>query len=100
MTYKPPRKGYDPPTEYRPPAHGQPSTLPKDSRGLTINEDGRRRKAEEAAFKEQHGRRMSKKDRKRLRRDRERSATRLADQPGRGEIHGLVQSVLGSAPWH
>jgi hypothetical protein len=70
MTYKPPSKGYDPPTEYRPPAHEQPSTLPKDGRGQAINEDRRQPKAREADFEAKHGRKMTKKDRKRLRRDR------------------------------
>ncbi len=65
MAYKPPSTGYDPPTPYRPP-EGQPSTLPKDARGQAINEDRRQRKAEEAAFEAKHGRKMTKKDRKRL----------------------------------
>jgi hypothetical protein len=56
---------YDPPTPWKPSGPDeQPSTLPKDSRGQAINEDRRRRKAEEAAFEEQHGRKMKKKDRK------------------------------------
>lgn len=69
MSYKPPSKGFDPPTPYRPGPNEQPSTLPKDSQGQAINEDRRERKAKEADFEEKHGRKMSKKDRKRLRRD-------------------------------
>jgi hypothetical protein len=49
------------------PALSPPSTLPKDSQGQAINEDRRERKAREAEFEAQHGRKMSKKDRKRLR---------------------------------
>ena len=61
---------YDPPTPWKPSGpNEQPSTLPKDSRGQAINEDRRQRKAEEAAFEEEHGRKMSKKDRKRRRKD-------------------------------
>jgi hypothetical protein len=45
----------------------QPSTLPKDNQGQAINEDRRERKAREAEFEAKHGRKMSKKDRKRLR---------------------------------
>ena len=61
---------YDPPTPWKPSGPGeQPSTLPKDSRGQAINEDRRQRKAEEAAFEEQHGRKMNKKDRKRRKKD-------------------------------
>ena len=61
---------YDPPTPWKPSGPGeQPSTLPKDSRGQAINEDRRQRKAKEAAFEEQHGRKMNKKDRKRRRKD-------------------------------
>ena len=67
MSYKPPSKGFDPPTPYRPGANEQPSTLPKDAQGQAINEDRRQRKADEAAFEQRHGRKMSKKDRKRLR---------------------------------
>jgi len=60
---------YDPPTPWSPSGpNEQPSTLPKDAQGQAINEDRRQRKADEAAFEEQHGRKMSKKDRKRLRR--------------------------------
>jgi len=61
---------YDPPTPWKPSGPDeQPSTLPKDSRGQAINEDRRQRKAKEAAFEEQHGRKMNKKDRKRRRKD-------------------------------
>jgi hypothetical protein len=57
---------YDPPTPWKPSGpNEQPSTLPKDSSGQAINEDRRKRKAEEAAFEKEHGRKMSKKDRKR-----------------------------------
>jgi hypothetical protein len=59
---------FDPPTPYRPREGEQPSTLPKDSQGQAINDDRRQRKAEEAEFFEKHGRKMGKKDRKRLRR--------------------------------
>ena len=59
---------YDPPAPWSPSGpNEQPSTLPKDSQGQAINEDRRKRKAEEAEFEEKHGRKMSKKDRKRLR---------------------------------
>ena len=67
MSYKPPSEGFDPPTPYRPAPHEQPSTLPKDAQGQAINEDRRERKAAEADFEAKHGRKMSKKDRKRLR---------------------------------
>jgi len=61
---------YDPPTPWKPSGPDeQPSTLPKDSRGQAINEDRRQRKAKEAAFEEQHGRKMNKKDRKRRGKD-------------------------------
>jgi hypothetical protein len=60
---------YDPPTPWSPSGPNErPSTLPKDSGGQAINEERRERKAEEAAFFEKHGRKMNKKDRKRLRR--------------------------------
>jgi hypothetical protein len=60
---------YDPPAPWSPSGpNEQPSTLPKDSGGQAINEDRRKRKAEEAEFLEHHGRKMNKKDRKRLRR--------------------------------
>jgi hypothetical protein len=61
---------YDPPKPWSPSGpDDRPSTLPKDSRGQAINEDRRERKAAEADFEAKHGRKMSKKDRKRLRRD-------------------------------
>jgi hypothetical protein len=66
MTYKPPGKGYDPPTEYRPPAHEQPSTLPKDGRGQAINEDRRQKREAAAAFEAKHGRKSTRKELKRL----------------------------------
>ena len=66
MTYKPPGKGYDPPTEYRPPAHEQPSTLPKDGRGQAINEDRRQKREAAAAFEAKHGRKPTRKELKRL----------------------------------
>lgn len=60
---------YDPPTPWKPGgAFDRPSTLPKDSRGQAINEDRRERKAIEAEFEAQHGRKMNKKDWKRRRR--------------------------------
>jgi hypothetical protein len=65
VTYKPPSKWEPDVTEYRPKPFEQPATLPKDSKGQAINEDRRKRKADEAAFREQHGRKMRKKDRKR-----------------------------------
>jgi hypothetical protein len=43
----------------------RPSASPKDDMGQTINEI-RRRKARERAFEAEHGRKMSKKDHKRL----------------------------------
>jgi hypothetical protein len=59
---------YDPPVPWSPSGpNEQPSTLPKDSQGQAINEDRRERKAKEADFEAKHGRKMSKKDRKRLR---------------------------------
>jgi hypothetical protein len=59
---------YDPPVPWSPSGPDeQPSTLPKDSQGQAINEDRRERKAREAEFEAKHGRKMSKKDRKRLR---------------------------------
>ena len=59
---------YDPPTPWKPSGpFDHPATLPKDSQGQAINEDRRKRKAEEAAFEAKHGRKMSKKDRKRIR---------------------------------
>jgi len=59
---------YDPPAPWSPSGpNEQPSTLPKDSQGQAINEDRRERKAREADFEAKHGRKMSKKDRKRLR---------------------------------
>ena len=59
---------YDPPTPWKPSGpNEQPSTLPKDSSGQAINEDRRQRKAEEAAFEKEHGRKMRKKDRRRQR---------------------------------
>ncbi len=62
---------YDPPKPWSPSGPDErPSTLPKDSQGQAINEDRRERKAEEAEFEAKHGRKMSKKDRKRLRGDR------------------------------
>jgi hypothetical protein len=61
---------YDPPVPWSPSGpNEQPSTLPKDSQGQAINEDRRQRKAAEAEFEAKHGRKMSKKDRKRLRGD-------------------------------
>jgi hypothetical protein len=61
-----PSMAYDPPTPWKPSGpNEQPSTLPKDSSGQAINEDRRKRKAEEAEFEREHGRKMSKKDRKR-----------------------------------
>jgi hypothetical protein len=66
MSYKPPSKGFDPPTPYRPGANERPSTLPKDSGGQAINEDRRRRKAEEAEFVDKHGRKPTRKELKRL----------------------------------
>jgi hypothetical protein len=61
---------YDPPTPWSPSGpNEQPSTLPKDSQGQAINEDRRKRKAAESDFEAKHGRKMSKKDRKRLRGD-------------------------------
>ena len=66
MTYKPPGKGYDQPTEYRPPAHEQPSTLPKDGRGQAINEDRRQKREAAAAFEAKHGRKPTRKELKRL----------------------------------
>ena len=62
------RMTYDPPVPWSPSGpNEQPSTLPKDSQGQAINEDRRERKAREAEFEAKHGRKMSKKDRKRLR---------------------------------
>src|SRR5687767_3903222 len=59
---------YDPPVPWSPSGpNEQPSTLPKDSQGQAINEDRRARKAREAEFEKKHGRKMSKKDRKRQR---------------------------------
>ena len=59
---------YDPPKPWSPSGPDeQPSTLPKDSSGQAINEDRRKRKAAEADFEAKHGRKMSKKDRKRRR---------------------------------
>jgi len=66
MTYKPPGKGYDPPTEYRPPANERPSTLPKDGRGQAINEDRRQKREAAAAFEAKHGRKPTRKELKRL----------------------------------
>jgi hypothetical protein len=58
----------DPPVDWKPSGPlDKPSTLPKDAQGQAINENRRERKAEERAFEERHGRKMSKKDRKRLR---------------------------------
>ena len=62
MTYKPPSKGFDPPTPYRPGANEQPSTLPKDAQGQAINEQRRREKQDIAAFLEKHGRRPTRKE--------------------------------------
>jgi hypothetical protein len=59
---------YDPPTPWSPTGPNErPSTLPKDGQGQAINENRRERKAQEAAFEAEHGRKMSKKDRKRRR---------------------------------
>jgi hypothetical protein len=59
---------YDPPSPWSPSGpNEQPSTLPKDNQGQAINENRRERKAREAEFEAEHGRKMSKKDRKRLR---------------------------------
>jgi hypothetical protein len=66
MTYKPPGKGYDPPTEYRPLAHEQPSTLPKDGRGQAINEDRRQKREAAAGFEAKHGRKPTRTELKRL----------------------------------
>jgi hypothetical protein len=54
VTYKPPSKGFDPPTPYRPEANEQPSTLPKDTEGQAINEHRRREKQDIAALLEKH----------------------------------------------
>jgi hypothetical protein len=68
VTYKPPSKGFEPPTPYRPGANEQPSTLPKDSQGQAINPGRRERNADLEAFREKHGREPTKKELKRLRR--------------------------------
>jgi hypothetical protein len=59
---------YDPPVPWSPSGpNEQPSTLPKDSQGQAINEDRRDRKAKERAFEKEHGRKMSKKDKRQRR---------------------------------
>jgi hypothetical protein len=58
---------YDPPTPWSPSGPDeQPSTLPKDSRGQAINPQRRELNAAIEAFRAEHGREPTKKERRQL----------------------------------
>jgi hypothetical protein len=57
---------YDPPAPWKPREDEQPSTLPKDSRGQAINPQRRELNAALEAFRQEHGREPTKKERQRL----------------------------------
>jgi hypothetical protein len=61
---------FDPPVPWSPSGpDDKPSTLPKDSRGQAINQQRREWDAAERAFEEKHGRKPTKKERRKLRRE-------------------------------
>ena len=58
---------YDPPTQWTPTGDNErPSTLPKDSQGQAINPQRRELNAAIEAFRREHGREPTKKERRKL----------------------------------